>query len=293
MPIRSNIISLFEDYYALSKPSSEQDFLQQLKDKEFKNSQYLAVPWAPILNTTWQRLPINAQKCFKDIQQIRLTNGFTYNQHDRYIELIDLYNHIGVKHIFCPLHLKSIKTTLNILPIGNSCTLDFNPNRKKDILYSFIGFQNSHPVREVLFSKIKNDNIILKKQYHFNDPQKALTTSISDEKYKDILERSIFSLCPRGSSVNSFRFWESLAAGAIPILIADDWLMPKFNWDETVINIPEEKVYKVSNLQNQLEHRLTSITSQQVQTMFENCKKAHNYVKKENYYNYIQDYIEI
>ena len=287
------MISLFPDYYKLSIPSSEYDFFEQLKDKEFKNSNFVAVPWAPILNTSWQRLPINAQECWKKLSEVRSINGFTYNQHDRYLELIPLYQEMGITDIFCPLHTEGIKSDINIHPIGNSVLLDFNPNRKKDILYSFIGFSKSHPLRQELFSKIKNEHIILKDEYHFNDPQKPLAGSISDEQYKDILERSIFSLCPRGSSINSFRFWESLAAGAIPILIADDWLMPKFNWNETLIRIPQNRIYTVSNLQEQLEHKLTSLTAQQIQSMYENCKTAYNYVRKENFYNYIQDYINI
>jgi len=285
--------SLYENYYQLSKPSSEYDFFLQLKDKQFQNSEYLAIPWAPILNTSWQQLPINAQECFNEIQKLQLSNGFTYNQHDKYLQLDGLYSHIGVKNLFCPLHLKSLKSTVKIHPISNSCVMDFNPNRKKDILYSFVGFANSHPMREELFSKVKGEHIIVKNQYHFNDPQKPLAASISDEQYKDILERSIFSLCPRGSSVNSFRFWESLAAGAIPILIADDWLMPKFNWNETLISIPESKVYQVSDFQKQLDHKLTSLTAKEIEKMYENTKKAHNYVRKENYFNYIQDYIEL
>lgn len=37
--------------------------------------------------------------------------------------------------------------------------------------------------------------------------------------YNDLLCRSTFSLCPEGAGINTIRLWESLAVGAIPVII--------------------------------------------------------------------------
>lgn len=45
-------------------------------------------------------------------------------------------------------------------------------------------------------------------------------------EFRESLQRSVFSLCPSGSGPNSIRLWESLGAGAIPVILADTWLPP-------------------------------------------------------------------
>ena len=44
--------------------------------------------------------------------------------------------------------------------------------------------------------------------------------------YLDLLSRSRFGLVPRGGGLHSYRFVEVLAAGAIPVVLADDWVIP-------------------------------------------------------------------
>ena len=45
-------------------------------------------------------------------------------------------------------------------------------------------------------------------------------------RYNEVLADSIFSLCPEGAGPNTLRFWESLAAGAIPVVLAPSWTPP-------------------------------------------------------------------
>lgn len=48
----------------------------------------------------------------------------------------------------------------------------------------------------------------------------------SAKRYNQILSDSVFSLCPEGAGPNTLRFWESLAIGAIPVVISDTWQPP-------------------------------------------------------------------
>lgn len=108
----------------------------------------------------------------------------------------------------------------------------FNRNRKKDIRISFMGHlggaNNITGVRDKMFRLLKND-----KDCHFGNG--------TFFEFKDIIERSLFSLCPRGYGRTSFRLVESMAAGSIPIYIWDDieWLPYKelLDWDKIAISI--------------------------------------------------------
>jgi hypothetical protein len=54
--------------------------------------------------------------------------------------------------------------------------------------------------------------------------------------YNDILIKSRYSLCPSGSGPNSIRFWESLAVGSIPVLLADTLDLPEYiDWENSVV----------------------------------------------------------
>ncbi len=113
---------------------------------------------------------------------------------------------------------------------------------------SFIGAHMSHyrsDVRLKLLDAAKadgNDDIIfeLGNEWHF-DPivykeqvssQKLSKDEIelhdmSTQRYNEVLSDSIFSLCPEGAGPNTLRIWESLAVGAIPVIISDGWAIPK------------------------------------------------------------------
>ena len=62
---------------------------------------------------------------------------------------------------------------------------------------------------------------------------------------------SRYSLCPSGAGPNSIRLWESLAVGAIPIILADTLELPEHeDWDKAVLRVPEKDLGKRDNLNN-------------------------------------------
>ncbi len=92
------------------------------------------------------------------------------------------------------------------------------PNEKRDIFCSFIG-RKTHPLREQVLlatTKIRNDH----KDYYISIHPHPIS------EYCRILSKSVFSLCPRGYSANSFRIAESMQYGAIPVWISDKFLIP-------------------------------------------------------------------
>jgi hypothetical protein len=64
--------------------------------------------------------------------------------------------------------------------------------------------------------------------------------------WRDIMRRSEFSLCPRGLGRTSFRLYEAMSVGSIPIYIWDDveWLpwQDELDWSEFAISVPASEV---------------------------------------------------
>jgi hypothetical protein len=81
------------------------------------------------------------------------------------------------------------------------------PARKKAV---FIGRVNTHPIRRELFKKFKGQKDILVSD--------SLTGS---KRYAKQISRADLSICPRGFGGSSFRFYESIELGTVPVLIGD------------------------------------------------------------------------
>jgi hypothetical protein len=56
--------------------------------------------------------------------------------------------------------------------------------------------------------------------------QGSLLTKVATKQITDLLHSSEFTLIPRGQNLYSFRLIEALAAGSIPVIINDDWVLP-------------------------------------------------------------------
>jgi hypothetical protein len=122
--------------------------------------------------------------------------------------------------------------------------------REKKYLATFIGAHMPHYRSEIRLELLNaarkdgGDDILyeLGGEWHFNkivyDKQvngKDVTQIDQVEnknktsRYNKILSDSIFSLCPEGAGPNTLRFWEALAVGSIPVLIADNWEIPRLH----------------------------------------------------------------
>lgn len=279
----------FTDIFPYDKFPVEYESYKQLKN--LKNINYIALPWTQMLNSIWLDFPNKKdtsyyfQEVFKT--NIEQTNNFTICQHDDYHRLTDVFRHLKINKVFTPLHDITFKTQdIDYIPIAFTNSFNF-VKKEKDILFSFVGAPTTHYIRESMRNRVFGPNIIYREGYHvesrsFQDPN---FRKKEENEYQDILERSRFSLCPRGSSPSSVRFWESLAAGAIPILISDNWALPEWDWKHTIIKIPEHNFENVNY--ESIKKYLENISKEKEELMRENCFKANDCFKKENYKNYI------
>ncbi len=71
------------------------------------------------------------------------------------------------------------------------------------------------------------------------------------QSYRELLSRSVFTLCPRGYGLTSYRLYEAIQMGSIPVYISDDFWLPycdKLDWSEFALVVPEEDLPRIPQL---------------------------------------------
>jgi hypothetical protein len=118
------------------------------------------------------------------------------------------------------------------------------------------------------------ENIVYGEQVH---NRKLTTDDLAEDQrrtryYNEILSGSVFSLCPEGAGPNTLRFWESLAVGAIPVVISDQWKPPA---GKGALKLEDCAIfYPASQLQNLFAY-LRSISAEEISSRQANCMQAY------------------
>ena len=90
------------------------------------------------------------------------------------------------------------------------------PNSKKTILCYCNFSTNTHPIRKHLLETIKDKPFL--KLEHMGE---FLNYSLSREEFFSRLGDSKFCICPRGNAFDTFRMWDSMYLGTIPIVVRE------------------------------------------------------------------------
>lgn len=291
------LTNLFWQYPVIT----EKEFYNQNK----KDNNYCGIPWATIID---KKVPINV--LFRIlIPYMQHKNYYTCCQHIYFRCLIKLFKVLGITTVYSP-H-KIIGEDIIDGVIIKSCPLyavnieDTNKNKtfkgvdflniKRKYLYSFAGgFQIGYltSIRLDIFNMKHPSNTYIKNTggWHFNDvvynmkQNSKAELNISNEhndkteSYNKLLLSSRYSLCPSGTGPNSIRFWESLAVGAIPVLLADTLELPNNKlWDKAIIRIKESNYENIPSI-------LNNITEEEEKKMRKTCLTLYNELKN-NYRN--------
>ncbi|WP_173921751.1 exostosin family protein [Agromyces sp. Marseille-P2726] len=117
------------------------------------------------------------------------------------------------------------------------------PDREPDLLFSFVGTARSHKCREQLFGLSHPRGLVRRVDGHVNWRPNDPGFAERRDSFADSVTRASFVLCPRGRATSSFRFYETIAAGRVPVVLADDWVPPAgVNLQEFAIVWPERNV---------------------------------------------------
>jgi hypothetical protein len=124
------------------------------------------------------------------------------------------------------------------------------------LLFSFSG-RDCHPVRRRIL-QLRHPRGVVEDTSGINffgdanrPPEEMLAAR---QRYAAGIGRSKFVLCPRGTGTASFRLFETLAAGRVPVILSDDWVPPDGpDWGSCSLRVPEAMVDGVPALIERLE----------------------------------------
>ena len=138
----------------------------------------------------------------------------------------------------------------------------------KDIFCSFVG-SITHDVRKEMVAKLKANPLFYIKTNEWS----IHVDSNKQESFINTTSRSKFTLCPRGYGAQSFRFYEALQIGSIPIYIHDDNKWQPYadiiNWDKFSISLHIKDIKLLPDL-------LQSLSDNTINDMIYEGKKAYN-----------------
>jgi hypothetical protein len=145
--------------------------------------------------------------------------------------------------------------------------------RERTIFASFVGFiSGRHKIRE------KINDLYSQKEDFF------IAQNLGFQSFKEVMEKSVFSLCPRGYGKTSFRINESLNLGSIPVYIYDEPWIPF----EDILNFEEYGVLVHESEIEYLETKLKSFSKEHLELLRRNGDKTYN-----EYYRYDSCYEQI
>jgi hypothetical protein len=261
-----------EPNYPCYPPYHEGDYIEKyfynyfIKNKIKTNRIYIPIFWTNCYNNNWY-----SKKPMPDIQSYLNSldpdlKYFTVCQHERAPQEILPKNTL----VFSASgKIYEHNPSNNYIPIPLICSKIKNPDlkKKKDIFCSFVG-ADTHRVRRKLQEQIKNN-----KDFHFDMSNWIINIpKHKEEKFKDITEKSIFTLCPRGNGPTSFRLYETMQLGSIPVYVYDTLWIPyskQLDWNNLCIFIHENEIPHIEEI-------LKNISKEKINEIKSYTKKIYN-----------------
>jgi len=144
-----------------------------------------------------------------------------------------------------------------IARIARNDFIRYDPARRPERwLYSFFGEANS-PVRIALLAGAHPDGLV-------RDTTGARLWQMEPGPARDRFTReyaesildSQFVLCPAGYGPSTYRLYEAMEMGRVPVILSDEWVPPPGpRWDEFSVQIPERRVGEVPAILRKLSDR--------------------------------------
>lgn len=260
---QKNLIELFSKY----RPVPEYPTYPSYHEGLYLEDYFLDNFFKENINSKRYLIPVCWTTCYNDnktdgLQQLLDTldsnlEYFTVSQHD------DAIRERLPKNTIC----FNAGGNAGGVPIPLVCSpikKELIPNLKRDIFCSFVG-SLTHQIRYLMLKTLSNN-----KKYYLIPKQ--WTSKVSDDdfyQFIDITSRSIFSLCPRGYGRSSFRLYEVMQLGSIPVFIYDDKWIPfqnEIDWDEFSVLIHLNDIDKIDDI-------LSSYTDERIEQMQSNLYK--------------------
>jgi hypothetical protein len=284
----------FNDYLIWQKPViTEYQIFQNLTNNKIIPYNYFAFPWAYICDSKYYKKYYYLNYILASYKKSNI-QYFTINQHIFFRKVLKVCKYFNIKYIFTPHKLISdIKLEkeldIKIIPISLYPVQHRKLNEKlidisnKKFLTSFIGFYDSKiylsNIRKKIFDIFnKYEDCLIKQtnewhyQSHVYRDKIKDNLNIYEKDYKLLLNESKFSLCPSGTGPNSIRIWEAISYGSIPVILADNLVLPEI----TGVNYHECFIFWKESDINDLYEYLKNIDIITIENMSKKCIELFN-----------------
>jgi hypothetical protein len=180
---------------------------------------------------------------------------FVYSTNDRDVPLVPGVYTCAEKRWYSPSHIRS---GFYIKVIDHDWIQPSPINERPPHLFSFCGSFDTHPLRKQM-AKLGGAQGFVRdtsKDEGRGFGKNADTYREWQAEYFRVMRDSMFVLCPRGVAPSSYRIFESMKAGRVPVIIADEWVPPGGpNWAEFSLRIPEARLQHVPQMLERLVDR--------------------------------------
>jgi hypothetical protein len=267
--LETNIISeeFVADVKDIYPPFLEGDLFEKYfyeyikKNNPILNRKYINATWTNLYcNSLFKNIPFNNQKLQKELDSLP--------QEDKYFTIVQFDE--GVKYNKLPPDTTVFGCCFGDIPIPLTYETTAFSNQKlklwddKSIFCSFLG-GHTHILRNKVYEYVQQFS-----DYYY---EIVKDLSVSKELYIQKSIESKFCLAPRGFGRSSFRFFEILKLGSVPVYIWDDenWLpfKDKVDYSKLCVSI------NIKDLE-QLDSILRNITKEQYEDMVFYYKKVEN-----------------
>ena len=116
-------------------------------------------------------------------------------------------------------------------------------------LFSFQGNLTARARRRVFEADFGRDDVLIERTEPFWSRTGDPALRDFKERYAETLRLSRFVLCPRGIATSSFRLFETMQSGRVPVILSDDWVAPPWlDWDSCSLRVPERDVARLPEI---------------------------------------------
>lgn len=125
--------------------------------------------------------------------------------------------------------------------------LEYEADARPSLLFSFVGAAATHPVRRSIIGLQCPDALLIDGSAEADAVRRGERQALSPEEFAGRYARSVrdssFVLCPRGGGSSTFRLFETMMLGRVPVIVSDQWVPPIGpDWDTFSVRVGESEV---------------------------------------------------
>jgi hypothetical protein len=131
--------------------------------------------------------------------------------------------------------------------------LRYDRHHSPSHLFSFVGAANTQPVRQRIMELHHSAAILIDSHAEAAAIKAGESPPLPPpeflRRYVRGIQECAFVLCPRGRGTSSFRLFEAMMLGRVPVILSDEWVPPEGpDWDRFSLRIDEDRVGAIPSL---------------------------------------------